>query len=295
MNNDYDEKPIFMKKVELDDLLKEQTDTEAVPFPSIEEQLTTSPDGISVGLLTIDFVIVHTNSEPLEPRYGFRPAHNLALDFYEALYLVLQGKLIVKATKVKDKHLHEINEELEGGGQSIYDTLGIQKYNPRDTLEDYDVVTPIQLYEHACKDCGRFSLVYPVYHRLAMKNWYIRPGLNYGTEFILYTAPPGTVHSTYAVAVYQQGEELVAARVFGMVRVCVGAVKRLVLAVADGRLETNHRNEQELRDAVMSIKVKMVECSRWDPKVERMKHDVSKQLHELSIGREPEEDDILGE
>lgn len=101
-----------MKRVELDDLLKEQKDTNTAPFPSLEEQCT-PPEGVPVGLLTMDFVMVHTNSEPLEPRYGFRPAHNLALDLYEALYLILQDKLIVEATKIRDKDLHEICEDLE--------------------------------------------------------------------------------------------------------------------------------------------------------------------------------------
>jgi tRNA-intron lyase len=292
VDNEYFE----MKKIELDDLLEAQTDTDAVPFPSIEEQRTL-PDRVSVGLLTIDFVIVHTNSESLEPRYGFRPAHNLALDFYEALYLLLQGKLVIEATKVKDKNFHEISEELERTEdgtnkreRNIYDTFGIQKYDPKDASEAYYVVSAVQLYEHACKDCSRFSLIYPIYHRLAMKNWYIRPGLNYGTEFILYSAPPGTIHSTYAVAVHQEGEELVTARVFGMVRVCVGAVKRLILAVAEKRLEAKYGGEQELREDVMCVNVKMVECGRWDPKVERMKHDVGKQLEELSIGKGSDED-----
>lgn len=126
-----------------------------------------------------------------------------------------------------------------------------------------------------------------------MRNWYIRSGLNYGTEFILYSAPPGTIHSTYAMAVHQEGEEVIAARVFGMVRVCVGAVKRLILAVAERRLEARYANEQELREGVMRINVKMVECSRWDPKVERMKHDVGRQLEELSIGKGfDEEEDV---
>ena len=212
---------------------------------------------------------------------------------------MLQGRLVIEATKAKDKSLHKVDKELERderetseemeGARNIYDTLGIEKYDPKDTPEAYRVVTPLQLYEHACKDCSRFSLLYPVYHRLALKNWYIRSGLNYGTEFILYSAPPGTVHSTYAVAVHQEGEELIAARVFGMVRVCVGAVKRLILAVAERRMEAQYANEQELKEDVMRIKVRMVECSRWDPKVERMKHDVGRQLKELSIGKDPDE------
>ena len=64
----------IMKRVELDDLLKEQTDTNTLPFPSLEEPCT-SPEGVPLGLLTMDFVVVHANLELLEPRYGFRTAH----------------------------------------------------------------------------------------------------------------------------------------------------------------------------------------------------------------------------
>ena len=141
---------------------------------------------VSVGLLTIDFVIVHTNSELLEPRYGFRPAHNLALDFYEALYLILQGKLIVEATKIKDKSLHEICEELERTEkettrwrETFMTHLEYKNMIPRTHPEAYHVVTPIQLYEHACKrlqslpldlsslsSTGHEELVHPIWSQL---------------------------------------------------------------------------------------------------------------------------------
>src|SRR5437588_1652855 len=45
--------------------------------------------------------------------------------------------------------------------------------------------------------------VYLSFRRLG---WIIRDGANYGVDYLLYSGPPGTVHSKYGVMIYSEEE-----------------------------------------------------------------------------------------
>lgn len=87
-----------------------------------------------------------------------------------------------------------------------------------------------------------FPRFYKAYAHLRAKNWVVRPGIQYGVDFVVYRHHPALVHSEYAALVFSEGNDNCDGdrlRVWSdlqcSLRVCGSVAKTLlVLTVKDG-------------------------------------------------------------
>jgi tRNA-splicing endonuclease subunit Sen2 len=63
------------------------------------------------------------------------------------------------------------------------------------------------LWDHLCTTSESFPEMYKAYSHLRSKNWVVRSGLQYGTDFVAYRHHPALVHSEFAVVVVPEGAE----------------------------------------------------------------------------------------
>ncbi|TMW68345.1 hypothetical protein Poli38472_005813 [Pythium oligandrum] len=61
--------------------------------------------------------------------------------------------------------------------------------------------TPATLWEEFCTILPSFPRFFVVYHHFRRLGWLVRPGLNYGAQFVLYRGNADTYHSEYIVYV----------------------------------------------------------------------------------------------
>nr|BAK05284.1 predicted protein [Hordeum vulgare subsp. vulgare] len=64
-----------------------------------------------------------------------------------------------------------------------------------------------ELWDHLCSASESFPEMYKAYSHLRSKNWVVRSGLQYGTDFVAYRHHPALVHSEFAVVVVPEGVE----------------------------------------------------------------------------------------
>uniref|UniRef100_A0ACD5WHE0 Uncharacterized protein n=1 Tax=Avena sativa TaxID=4498 RepID=A0ACD5WHE0_AVESA len=64
-----------------------------------------------------------------------------------------------------------------------------------------------ELWDHLCSASDSFPEMYKAYSHLRSKNWVVRSGLQYGTDFVAYRHHPALVHSEFAVVVVPEGVE----------------------------------------------------------------------------------------
>ncbi|KAK1654072.1 hypothetical protein QYE76_071877 [Lolium multiflorum] len=64
-----------------------------------------------------------------------------------------------------------------------------------------------ELWDHLCSASDLFPEMYKAYSHLRSKNWVVRSGLQYGTDFVAYRHHPALVHSEFAVVVVPEGAE----------------------------------------------------------------------------------------
>ena len=62
-----------------------------------------------------------------------------------------------------------------------------------------------ELWDHLCTASESFPEMYRAYSHLRSKNWVVRSGLQYGTDFVAYRHHPALVHSEFAVVVVPEG------------------------------------------------------------------------------------------
>uniref|UniRef100_A0ACD6APU1 Uncharacterized protein n=1 Tax=Avena sativa TaxID=4498 RepID=A0ACD6APU1_AVESA len=64
-----------------------------------------------------------------------------------------------------------------------------------------------ELWDHLCSVSESFPEMYKAYSHLRSKNWVVRSGMQYGTDFVAYRHHPALVHSEFAVVVVPEGVE----------------------------------------------------------------------------------------
>ncbi|KAI5577473.1 hypothetical protein POPTR_009G131500v4 [Populus trichocarpa] len=72
--------------------------------------------------------------------------------------------------------------------------------------EDNFVKNDLDLWLYMKLKKEKFPDFYKAYSHLRMKNWVLRPGLQYGVDFVAYQHHPSLVHSEYAVIVLSEGD-----------------------------------------------------------------------------------------
>lgn len=64
-----------------------------------------------------------------------------------------------------------------------------------------------ELWDRLCSASESFPEMYKAYSHLRSKNWVVRSGLQYGSDFVAYRHHPALVHSEFAVVVVPEGVE----------------------------------------------------------------------------------------
>ena len=68
-------------------------------------------------------------------------------------------------------------------------------------------MSEVELWDHLRCVSEAFPEMYKAYSHLRSKNWVVRSGLQYGTDFVAYRHHPALVHSEFAVVVVPEGAE----------------------------------------------------------------------------------------
>ncbi|XP_031503803.1 tRNA-splicing endonuclease subunit Sen2-1-like isoform X2 [Nymphaea colorata] len=91
-----------------------------------------------------------------------------------------------------------------------------------------------------------FPMMYKAYSHLRMKNWVVRPGSQYGVDFVVYRHHPALVHSEYAALVVWDGDDefgKARMRVWSdwhcMLRLCGSVAKSLLVLSISGVNSSN--------------------------------------------------------
>ncbi|EEF36007.1 tRNA-splicing endonuclease subunit Sen2-1 [Ricinus communis] len=70
--------------------------------------------------------------------------------------------------------------------------------------EDNCCISDLELWQFMKSQKPTFPDFYKAYSHLRMKNWVVRPGSQYGVDFVAYRHHPSLVHSEYAVLVLSE-------------------------------------------------------------------------------------------
>lgn len=100
-----------------------------------------------------------------------------------------------------------------------------------------------ELWQYMKSQKATFPVFYKAYQSLRTRNWVVRPGSQYGVDFVAYRHHPALVHSEFAVLVLSEGggsDENGRLRVWSdflcSIRLCGSVAKTLlVLSVNDNR------------------------------------------------------------
>lgn len=101
---------------------------------------------------------------------------------------------------------------------------------------DNRLETDDDLWQYMRKRKSTFPESYMAYSHLRAKNWVVRPGSQYGVDFVAYRHHPSLVHSEYAVLVLKEGDDESRQRLTAWsdihcsVRLC-GSVAKTLLAL----------------------------------------------------------------
>uniref|UniRef100_A0A7C2VPI9 tRNA-intron lyase n=1 Tax=Ignisphaera aggregans TaxID=334771 RepID=A0A7C2VPI9_9CREN len=135
-----------------------------------------------------------------KPRIDQEYKEPLVLSLYEALYLCKKGLITV-----------------ELGGSTV-DCEELKRY---------------------CENISHeFSVKYRVYEHLRDRNYIIRGGIKYGTDFSVYTLGPGYEHAPYVVTIVPKSHKISPSEIVALGRVSHSVRKRSVLAIVD-----EHKND----------------------------------------------------
>ena len=114
-----------------------------------------------------------------------------------------------------------------------------------------------------------FHNLYIAYDHLRSKNWVVRPGIQYGVDFVVYRHHPALVHSEYAVIVL--GDNGLRARlrewadIQGTLRVCGSVAKNLLVIT----VKRNFSIDEEFPLCIEKCFVEERVMARWIPQQNR--------------------------
>ncbi|XP_043723277.1 tRNA-splicing endonuclease subunit Sen2-1-like [Telopea speciosissima] len=146
-------------------------------------------------------------------------------------------------------------------------------------VEDNCAKKEEELWKYMNSKRTEFPYFYKAYSHLRMKNWAVRPGSQYGVDFVAYRHHPALVHSEYAVILLSEGGDNVNRRLRvwsdleGTIRLCGSVAKTLlVLTISSNGF-----------DSVFPLCLKQYSveertCTRWNPEQNREDHLVIKNV-----------------
>ncbi|XP_022146301.1 tRNA-splicing endonuclease subunit Sen2-1 [Momordica charantia] len=125
-----------------------------------------------------------------------------------------------------------------------------------------------QLWEYMKSQKATFPEFYKAYQHLRMKNWVVRPGSQYGVDFVAYRHHPALVHSEFAVLVLSEGggdsNENGRLRVWSdflcTIRLCGSVAKTLLV------LSVNNNGSSSVSPSFLdSYSIEERTVTRWSP------------------------------
>lgn len=114
------------------------------------------------------------------------------------------------------------------------------------------------------------------YDALRRKGWIVHSGLNYGTDFLLYTRGPEEEHAPFAVAIKCEREGCTWREAAALNRVASTAKKRLIIAFVGDAAEAHEdhkacEDHKDCEDPVAGFHIRFLSVSRWIPEMDRTK------------------------
>lgn len=191
------------------------------------------------------------------------------LDVAELLNRACLGKQI--STSEKDKQWFQLGLEEAFYMFHALDCLKIVRGNGKPLSE-------LAVWEYMKCTMEGFPRFYKAYAHLRAKNWVVRPGIQYGVDFVVYRHHPALVHSEYAVLVISEGNAdcnsnrlKVWSDLQCSLRVCGGVAKTLlVLSIRDAGGEAGSPS------CLWKYTVDERTISRWVPEQCREDHGSDK-------------------
>lgn len=133
--------------------------------------------------------------------------------------------------------------------------LGCLKIVDSETRKELDLTSCWSIFRgyhiHSCSRLN-FAFEYGVYHFFKSRDWVIKTGHNYGTNFLLYHEGPSIDHAHYAVHVIDNNKPPEWESLLTLQRVIQSVCKKLLLVYIDTTISTE--SPAYIRDMKLSIK-----------------------------------------
>ena len=115
----------------------------------------------------------------------------------------------------------------------------------------------------------RFPVRYSVYHHFRVKGWVVRPGEQFGVDYVLYKDGPSFYHATYSVRIIADNfPNLDFTALSGLNRVTESAAKELVLAHVSFQ-RSNKTDDDTVTAYLKRFIVEETLVRRWVSSIER--------------------------
>lgn len=139
------------------------------------------------------------------------------------------------------------------------------------TAEEGRAKSEQEIWNYMCSKLQPFPQIYKAYSHLRMKNWVVRPGSQYGVDYVAYRHHPALVHSEFAVLVFSDDESASGRlRVWSdfhcTLRLC-GSVAKTLLAIKIQR--DNNRHGAVFPACLDEFSVTETTVTRWNPERSR--------------------------
>ncbi|KAM7256910.1 hypothetical protein ACFE04_012651 [Oxalis oulophora] len=189
--------------------------------------------------------------------------------------MLSEHSVILVAVEAKSFHLFhracfsQTREDTERIVLSLYEAFYLCYSLKCLTIVDQDKSTmdvgDIWLYMKSKEP--RFPEFYKAYCHLRSRNWVVRPGLQYGGDFVVYRHHPSLVHSEYVVIVSSvgvNGRLRVWSDYYCTIRLCLGVAKTLLV------LSINKNNQGSVTPSCLDLYgVEEQTVTRWIPEQSR--------------------------
>ncbi|CAN1771915.1 tRNA-splicing endonuclease subunit Sen2-2 [Linum perenne] len=135
-------------------------------------------------------------------------------------------------------------------------------------------LTVEELWQYMKSKVPNFPDFYKTYSHLRSKNWVVRPGSQYGVDFVAYRHHPSLVHSEHGVIVLSEGEGLINGRMivwsdlYCTIRLCGSVAKTLLV------IQVNKNGVGDNSAAALDgYSVEERTIKRWSPERNREQED----------------------
>ncbi|MHA2501474.1 MAG: tRNA-intron lyase [Candidatus Kariarchaeaceae archaeon] len=116
---------------------------------------------------------------------------------------------------------------------SLFETLYLLENGIIGVQEKETEILPSDLQAHASSYYEDFQSKYHIYKHLRDLGYIVRPGMKFGSDFVIYQKGPGIDHSQWVVHVEEDETELKAIEIVRAGRLAASVKKRYLIATQD--------------------------------------------------------------